>query len=57
MMKKYPEYRKALKKMTGTTFGNLEQVFRSKWEEDDETLNNGDIVGEDDNGLDEIYND
>lgn len=57
MMKKYPEYRKALKKMTGTTFDNLEQMFRSMWEEDDETLNNGDIVGEDDDGLDEIYND
>ncbi len=57
MMKKYPEYRKVLKKMTGTTFDNLEQMFRSKWEEDDETLNNGDIVGEDDDGLDEIYND
>lgn len=56
-MKKYPEYRKALKKMTGTTFDNLEQMFRSMWEEDDETLNNGDIVEGDDDGLDEIYND
>jgi len=46
-------FREASKKMKG----DVEKMFEKKWkDDDDETLNEGDIDG-DDYGGDEIYND
>ena len=56
MMKTIPGYKKALKSATEKAVGDLETMFRRNWEEDDETLNNGEGSSDDD-GEDDIYND
>ena len=56
MMKTIPGYKKALKSATEKTVDDLEMMFRRNWEEDDETLNNGERSYDDD-GEDDIYND
>lgn len=56
MMKTVPGYKKALKSATEKAVDNLEMMFRRNWEEDDETLNNGE-GSYDDDGEDDIYND
>ena len=56
MMKTIPGYKKALKSATEKTVDDLETMFRRNWEEDDETLNNGE-GSYDDDGEDDIYND
>ena len=56
MMKTIPGYKKALKSATEKTVDDLETMFRRNWEEDDETLNNGE-GNYDDDGEDDIYND
>ena len=57
MMKTIPGYKKALKSATEKAVDDLETMFRRNWEEDDETLNNGEGSHNDDNGEDDIYND
>ena len=57
MMKTIPGYKKALKSATEKTVDDLETMFRRNWEEDDETLNNGEGSYDDDDGEDDIYND
>ena len=56
MMKTIPGYKKVLKSVTEKTVDDLEMMFRRNWEEDDETLNNGE-GSYDDDGEDDIYND
>ena len=56
MMKTIPGYKKALKSATEKAVDDLETMFRRNWEEDDETLNNGER-SYDDGGEDDIYND
>jgi len=56
MMKTIPGYKKALKSVTEKAVDDLEMMFRRNWEEDDETLNNGER-SYDDSGEDDIYND
>jgi len=56
MMKKFPGYRKALKEASQKTVDNLEEMFRRRWNNDDETLNDGE-KNYDDDGEDDIYND
>lgn len=56
MMKTVPGYKKALKSATEKAVDNLEIMFRRNWEEDDETLNNGEGSYNDDDGEDDIYN-
>ena len=56
MIKTIPGYKKALKSATEKTVDDLEMMFRRNWEEDDETLNNGE-GSYDDDGEDDIYND
>ena len=56
MMKTIPGYKKALKSVTEKAVDALETMFRRNWEEDDETLNNGE-GSYDDDGEDNIYND
>lgn len=56
MMKTVPGYKKALKSATEKAVDDLETMFRRNWEEDDETLNNGEGSYGDD-GEDDIYND
>lgn len=56
MMKTIPGYKKALKSATGKAVNDLEAMFKRNWEEDDETLNNGE-GSYDDDGDDDIYND
>ena len=56
MMKTIPGYKKALKSATEKAVDDLETMFRRNWEEDDETLNNGE-GSYDDGGEDDIYND
>lgn len=56
MMKTVSGYKKAIKSATGKAVDNLETMFRRNWEEDDETLNNGE-GSYDDDGEDDIYND
>lgn len=56
MMKTIPVYKKALKSVTEKAVDDLEMMFRRNWEEDDETLNNGE-GSYDDDGEDDIYND
>ena len=56
MMKTIPGYKKALKCVTEKAVDDLERMFRRNWEEDDETLNNGERSYDDD-GEDDIYND
>lgn len=56
MMKTVPGYKKALKSATEKAVDDLEMMFRRNWEEDDETLNNGEGSYGDD-GEDDIYND
>ena len=55
MMKTIPGYKKALKSATEKAVDDLEMMFRRNWEEDDETLNNGE-GSYDDDGEDDIYN-
>ena len=57
MMKTVPGYKKALKSVTEKAVDDLETMFRRNWEEDDETLNNGEGSYNDDDGEDDIYND
>ena len=57
MMKTVPGYKKALKSVTEKAVDDLETMFRRNWEEDDETLNNGEGSYNDDGGEDDIYND
>ena len=57
MIKTIPGYKKALKSATEKTVDDLETMFRRNWEEDDETLNNGEGSYDDDDGEDDIYND
>lgn len=57
MMKTIPGYKKALKSVTEKAVDDLEMMFRRNWEEDDETLNNGERSYDDDDGEDNIYND
>ena len=57
MMKTIPGYKKALKSATGKAVDDLEAMFKRNWEEDDETLNNGEGSYDDDDGEDDIYND
>ena len=56
MIKTVPGYKKALKSATEKAVDDLETMFRRNWEEDDETLNNGEGSYGDD-GEDDIYND
>ena len=56
MMKTVPGYKKVLKSVTEKAVDDLETMFRRNWEEDDETLNNGE-GSYDDDGEDDIYND
>ncbi len=56
MMKTIPGYKKALKSVTEKAVDDLETMFRRNWEEDDETLNNGEGSYDDDEE-DDIYND
>lgn len=56
MMKTVPRYKKVLKSATEKAVDDLEMMFRRNWEEDDETLNNGE-GSYDDDGEDDIYND
>ena len=56
LKKTIPEYKKTLKTMTKKAVDDLEAMFQKKWEENDETLNEGNISYNDD-GEDEIYND
>ena len=57
MIKTIPGYKKALKSATEKAVDDLETMFRRNWEEDDETLNNGEGSYNDDDGEDDIYND
>ena len=57
MMKTIPGYKKVVKSATEKAVDDLETMFRRNWEEDDETLNNGEGSYDDDNGEDDIYND
>ena len=57
MMKTIPGYKKALRSVTEKAVDDLETMFRRNWEEDDETLNNGEGSYNDDGGEDDIYND
>lgn len=57
MMKTIPGYKKALKSVTEKAVDDLETMFRRNWEEDDETLNNGEGSYNNDDGEDDIYND
>ena len=56
MMKTIPGYKKVLKSVTEKAVDDLETMFRRNWEEDDETLNNGE-GSYDDDGENDIYND
>ena len=57
MMKTIPGYKKALRSVTEKAVDDLEMMFRRNWEEDDETLNNGEGSYDNDDGEDDIYND
>lgn len=57
MMKTIPGYKDALKGATQKTVDGLEEMFKKRWEEDDETLNDGNLRDGDDDGEDDIYND
>lgn len=57
MMKKFPAYRKALKGATQEAVDNLENMLKKYWEENDETLNDGEGNYNDDDDEDDIYND
>lgn len=39
-------YRKTVKKTTEKMMNDLETAFKKKWQENDETLNGGDIIDE-----------
>lgn len=56
MIKTIPGYKNVLKSATEKAVDDLEMMFRRNWEEDDETLNNGE-GSYDDDGEDDIYND
>ena len=56
MMKTIPGYKKALKSVTEKAGDDLETMFRRNWEENDETLNNGEGSYDNDDGEDNIYN-
>lgn len=55
MMKKIPGLKNVLKTATEKAVDDLEVMFKQNWEEDDETLNNGEKSYDD--GEDDIYND
>ena len=57
IIKTVPGYKKVLKSATEEAVKDLETAFKQKWEEDDETLNNGERNYDDDDGEDDIYND
>lgn len=54
MIKKIPQYRKILKSSTQKSMGELEEALKKKWEEDDDSLNYGEIEYEE-NSDDEFY--
>lgn len=54
VIKKIPQYRKVLKDSTQKSMDELEQALKKKWEEDDDSLNYGEINYEEDND-DEFY--
>lgn len=56
IMKKAPIYRETIKTAAKMATDNLEDIFKKKWEENDETLNEGRKDYNDD-GEDDIYND
>ena len=56
MMKTVHGDKKGIKSATEKAVDNLEMMFRRNWEEDDETLNNGE-GSYDDDGENDIYND
>ena len=56
MIKTIPGYKKVLKSVTKKTVDNFETMFKRNWEEDDETLNDGERKYDDDEE-DDIYND
>ena len=56
-MKKAPIYRETVKTAAKMATDNLEDIFKKKWEENDETLNEGRRDYDDDDGEDDIYND
>lgn len=55
-MKKAPIYRETVKTAAKMATDNLEDIFKKKWKENDETLNEGEWSYDDD-GEDDIYND
>ena len=57
MMKTIPGYKKTLKSATEKAVDDLETMFKRNWEENDETLNNGEGNYGDEDGEDDIYND
>ena len=57
MVRKFPGYRKALKSATEKAVDDLEMMFKWNWEENDETLNDGERSYNNDGGEDDIYND
>ena len=57
IMKKAPIYRETVKTAAKMATDNLEDIFKKKWEENDETLNEGEWSYNDDDGEDDIYND
>ena len=58
MMKKFPEYKNAVKNTARTAVNDLERTFQKQWAADsDETLNEGELEDYIDDGEDDIYND
>lgn len=56
MIKDIFDYRGLLKEASTDAVNSLEAAFKKKWEADDETLNNGDIISVTDDDSDDIYN-
>lgn len=57
MMKTIPGYKKTLKSAAKAAVNDFEAAMSKRWEEDDETLNDGDWEEYYDDGTDDIYND
>lgn len=47
---------KAVSEASSKAVDGLEEMFKKIWQEDDETINNGELYNEVDNGEDDIYN-
>lgn len=56
MMRKYPAYRHAVKDAAKKSVNDLEEMFRKKWEEDDSTMNDGELYGRPDYSEDDNLN-